>query len=60
MAPFARLVVGVWELAAAAVLAAGVMLLGVKKTKLIGKEEADMLASIPIPAVSKLLKFMSA
>jgi O-antigen/teichoic acid export membrane protein len=59
MLPLAGLVRGVVELLAAFLIAAFVVALSVKKLKLIGKEESDMLGSIPIPAAGRLLKFMS-
>jgi hypothetical protein len=60
MLPIVSLIRGVPELVVAFVLGATLILLTVKRLKLIGKEEADMLGSIPIPAARRILQFVSA
>lgn len=55
--PLAGLVGGVLELGAAAVIAAIAVVLAIKKTGLIGQDEADLLSSIP--AASGLVRFMT-
>jgi len=46
-------------LAAAVIAACALVLVGVKTVKLLGKEERDMLGSVPIPAADRLLRFLS-
>lgn len=59
MWPFLSLVRGIPELIIAFVLGGGLILLTVKRLKLIGKDEADVLGSIPIPAARKIVQFVS-
>ena len=59
MVPVTGLIRGVPELCVALALAMVVVVLGAKKLRLIGKRELEMLGSVPIPAVDKLLKFVS-
>jgi O-antigen/teichoic acid export membrane protein len=57
--PFTGLITGVPELCVALALALAVVVLAAKKSKLIGKRELEMLGSVPIPALDRLLKFVS-
>jgi hypothetical protein len=59
MLPFAGLIRGVVDLCLAAAAACVVVMFTAKKMKLLGKVELDMLRSVPIPAVNRLLKFVS-
>ena len=59
MLPFAGLIRGVLELCLAAVVACALVVFTAKRMKLLGKEELDMLGSVPIPAVNRLLKLVS-
>lgn len=59
MWPFLEHIRGVPELFGAAALGAALVVLSVKRLKLIGKEEADVLASIPIPAARRFIQFVS-
>ena len=60
MLPLLSLIRGIPELILAFVFGGTLILLTVKRLKLIGKEEADMLGSIPIPAARRILQFVSA
>ena len=59
MLPFTGLIRGVPELCVALALALVTVVLAAKKMRLIGKRELEMLGSVPIPAVDRLLKFVS-
>ena len=59
MLPFAGLIRGVLELCLAAVVACALVVFTAKRMKLLGKDELDMLGSVPIPAVNRLLKLVS-
>jgi O-antigen/teichoic acid export membrane protein len=57
--PFAGFINDAFGLAAAVAAACALVLAGAKTVKLIGKEERDMLGSVPIPAVKWLVKMLS-
>jgi O-antigen/teichoic acid export membrane protein len=59
MLPFTGLIEGVVELSVAVVLACVVILFSVKKLRIIGRRELDMIGPVPIPAVDKFLRFVS-
>jgi O-antigen/teichoic acid export membrane protein len=59
MLPFAGLIRGVFELCLAVTVACALVVFTAKRMKLLGKEELDMLGSVPIPAVNRLLKLVS-
>jgi O-antigen/teichoic acid export membrane protein len=59
MLPFAGLIRGVFELCVATCVACALVVFTAKKIRLLGKEELDMLGSVPIPAVNRLLKLVS-
>jgi O-antigen/teichoic acid export membrane protein len=56
--PVSRYVRGPVELVVATVLSMVLVMFAAKKIRLIGREEIDMLGSIPIPAVDRLLRFI--
>jgi O-antigen/teichoic acid export membrane protein len=57
--PFTGFINDAFGLAAAVIAACALVLVGVKTVKLLGKEERDMLGSVPIPAADRLWKFLS-
>ncbi len=57
--PFAGFIRGTFELCVALFIACVLILLTAKRIKLLGKEEFEMLASVPIPAVNRLLRLIS-
>ena len=57
--PFTGLIKGVPGLCAALAVACVLILIAAKKIKLLGKEEQDMLGSVPIPAARRLMKLLS-
>jgi len=57
--PFTGLIRDVFGLSAAVAIACVLVLVAAKKIKLLGKEERDMLGSVPIPAAQRLLKLLS-
>ena len=59
LAPFAGLIQGVVDLCAALCLACVLVLLTARRVKLLGEKELEMLASIPVPAVGRLLRLVS-
>lgn len=59
LAPFTGLIRGVPELCAAILAACVLIALAAKRIKLLGGEELDLLASVPIPAARRLLKLLA-
>ncbi len=57
--PFTGLIKGGLELTIALALCAFVIILSVKKLRLIGPQELDLIGPVPVPAVRKFLDFMS-
>lgn len=59
LVPVLRFVNGVPELFAAVVVGVGLIVAAFKWLKVLGKEELDMLAAVPIPLARRFLRFMS-
>jgi O-antigen/teichoic acid export membrane protein len=59
MLPLAGLIRGTFELCVALCVSCVLILATAKRIKLLGKEELDMLASVPIPAAHRLLRLIS-
>ncbi len=59
LAPFTRYITGWLELAAAFVAAAGLVVLGYKLLRVVGRKEMDMLGAVPFPLANRLLKFIA-
>jgi O-antigen/teichoic acid export membrane protein len=57
--PFTGVISNALGLCVALAAACVLVLVGVKTVKLLGKEEQDMLGSVPIPAAGRLLKLLS-
>ena len=57
--PFAHLIRGIPELVAVSIIAFFVVLVSYKQFRVVGEEERDLLASIPLPAAGRLVKFIS-
>ncbi len=57
--PLLRFVDGVVELVVVSILAVVIVVVSYKMARVLGKDERDMLGTIPIPMADRLLKFMS-
>jgi O-antigen/teichoic acid export membrane protein len=60
LVPFTRFITGWFELAAAFVAAAVLVVLGYKLIRVVGRKEMDMLGAVPVPLANRLLKFIAA
>jgi O-antigen/teichoic acid export membrane protein len=60
LVPFVGYVDGAWQLAAALVAAAVVIVAGLKLFRVVGKTELEMLAAVPFPLADRVLKFIAA
>ncbi|UCH83858.1 MAG: oligosaccharide flippase family protein [Candidatus Latescibacterota bacterium] len=57
--PFTGYIDGVFELVAAILLAAVMIVFGFKALKVIGREELAMIGAVPIPALGRFLRFLA-